>query len=98
MLRSRIGLVEARQERTARVGGVTVSAGSTSVSIPGEMTTGDYAEYWGEGSIHVFDRNGKSLLTAPVRVRPRLKKGENELSVGAGRPENFVLTTITLSQ
>jgi hypothetical protein len=62
------------------------------------MKTGDYAEYWGDGTIRVFDRNGILLSTSPVKPGPQLRTGENELTVKAAGSGNVVLTAITLGK
>jgi hypothetical protein len=35
-----------------------ISAGSAKTAIPGTMQTGDYDEYWGEGPIRIFNKDG----------------------------------------
>jgi hypothetical protein len=60
------------------------------------MNTGDYAEYWGDGTIRVFDRNGVSLSTSAVRSGPQLKTGENQFTLKAAGSGTVVLTAITL--
>ena len=97
-VRCRIVLVEALEERNSTLSDVNISAGSLSITIPTGMKTGDYAEYWGDGTICVFDRNGILLLTSPVEPGPRLRTGENKLSVKAAGSGNVVLTAITLGK
>ena len=77
---------------------VEISAGLVKIAIPGEMDTGDYAEYWGEGPIRVFDRNGVLLRTVPANGAPVLRAGENRLAVKASGPGNVKLTAITLGK
>ena len=91
-------LVEALEERSSVLTDVEISAGSVKVVIPGEMRTGDYAEYWGKGTIPVFDRNGVLLRTVPTNRAPVLRSGENRLVVKASEPGSVKLTAITLGK
>ena len=43
------------------------------------MKTGDYAEYWGEGSIRVFDRNGVLLRTVAANRAPSAEGGRKQV-------------------
>jgi hypothetical protein len=95
-VRSRISLVEALEERNGTLSNVEISADSLSIAIPAEMKTGDYAEYWGDGTIRVFDRNGVTLSTVPVRPGPQLATGANKLTLKAAGSGNVVFTAITL--
>jgi hypothetical protein len=97
-VRCRIGLVEALEERNGVSRDFEISAGLLKISIPGEMKTGDYAEYWGEGPIRIFDRNGVLLRTVPAARAPVLEAGENRLAVKAGESGNLMLTAITLGK
>ena len=97
-VRCRIGLVEALEERSSVLTDVEISAGSVKIVIPGEMRTGDYAEYWGKGTIRVFDRNGVLLRTVPTNRAPVLRSGENRLVVKASEPGSVKLTAITLGE
>jgi hypothetical protein len=62
-IRCRVSSVEALEERNAVLKDVEISAGSAKIAIPGNMKTGDYAEYWGEGPIRISDQNGVLLRT-----------------------------------
>jgi hypothetical protein len=94
----RISFVEALKERSWVSKDLEISAVSAKVAITGEMKTGDYAEYWGEGSIRVFDRNGVLLRTVAANRAPMLRAGENKLTVKASSPGNVKLTAITLGK
>ena len=83
-------------ERNGTLSNVEISADSLSIAIPAEMKTGDYAEYWGDGTIRVFDRNGVTLSTVPVRPGPQLATGANKLTLKAAGSGNVVFTAITL--
>jgi hypothetical protein len=93
-----IGLVEALQERDSTIGNIEISDGSSKIAVPVAIKTGDYAEYWGDGTIHVFDQNGTLLRTVPVQPGPQLREGENRLAVKANRPANIVFTAITVGK
>jgi hypothetical protein len=97
-VRCRIRLVEALEERSSVLKNFEISAGSVKIAIPGEMETGDYAEYWGEGPIRLFDRNGVLLRTVPANRAPALRAGENRLAVKASGPGSVKLTAITLGK
>jgi hypothetical protein len=97
-VRCRIGLVEALEERNSTLRDIEISTGSLSITIPAEMNTGDYAEYWADGAIRVFNRNGILLSTSPVKPGPQLGTGENKLMVKTAGSGNAVLTAITLGK
>jgi hypothetical protein len=97
-VRCRIGLVEALEERNSTLRDIEISTGSLSITIPAEMNTGDYAEYWADGAIRVFNRNGILLSTSPVKPGPQLGTGENKLMVKTAGSGNVVLTAITLGK
>jgi hypothetical protein len=97
-VRCRIGLVEGLEEQNSTLRDVEISTGSLSITISAEMKTRDYAEYWGDGTIRVFDRNGILLSTSAVKSGMQLRAGENKLSVKAAESGTVVLTTITLAK
>ncbi len=97
-VRCRIGMVEALEERNDVSKDFEISVGLRKIRIPGEMKTGDYAEYWGEGLIRIFDRNGVLLRTVPTESAPRLEAGENRLAVKAWASGNVIFTAITLAK
>jgi hypothetical protein len=97
-VRCRIGRVEALEERSGVLKDLEISAASVKVAIPGEMKIGDYAEYWGDGPVRVFDRNGVLLRTVVANRAPMLRVGENKLSVKASSQGNVRLTAITLGK
>jgi hypothetical protein len=94
-LRCRVSVVEALQERESALKQVQLSTGNVTIAIPGEMTTGNYAEYWGDGPIRVFDANGVLLRSVPANQGPQLKAGENRLLLRAAGPGTVKLTAIT---
>jgi len=97
-IRCRIGSVEALEERKTVLKGLEISTESGKIAIPGEMETGDYAEYWGEGTIRIFDRNGVLLRTAPANRAPLIRAGEDRLIVKALGAGTVKLTVITLGK
>jgi hypothetical protein len=97
-LRCHLKLVEALQEGTNTLKDIEISAGAAKIVIPGAMQTGDYAEDWGEGLIHVFNRNGVLLRTVTANSVPLLRGGDNMLTLKAAGPANVKLTVITLGK
>jgi hypothetical protein len=92
----RIGSVEALAERSSVLKDLEISSAAVKISIPGDMETGDYAEYWDPGPVRVFDRNGVLLRTVPATHAPMVRAGGNRLTVTASGPGSVKLTAITL--
>jgi hypothetical protein len=97
----RIVRVEALAESEATVAQPGLAVGEARLTIPFTLKTGDYAEYWGEGKVRLFDANGVARgeaapAFAPGQAPPVLTAGENRLRVvgPAGAPAK--LTVITL--
>jgi len=97
-VRAGVGFVEALQERSGVLSGVEVSEGAASVAIPMDLKTGDYAEYWADGTIRVFDPNGMLLSSGPVKSGPQLAAGPNQLTLKAAGAGEVVFTAITMGQ
>ena len=98
-VRCRISQVEAIAERDVHVTTTAITIGAMSIAIPREMKTGDYAEYWADGAIRIFDRNGVPLGSVPAPRAPQLAKGDNRIAVTAETPgANWKLTVITLGR
>jgi hypothetical protein len=97
-IRCRIAMVEALEERNTVLKELEISAELGKIVIPGEMKTGDYAEYWGEGPIRIFDQNGVLLRIAPENRAPVIRPGEGRLIVKALGPGTVKLTVITLGK
>jgi len=67
------------------------------LAIPADLKTGDYAEFWADGSLKVFDRNGTLLSSVDVQGAPlKLQPGENHLALRAATAAPAKLTCITL--
>jgi hypothetical protein len=97
-VRCRIASVEALEERESALRDIQLSSGSSTIATPVAMKTEDYAEYWADGKIRVFDPNGNLLATSPVSVGPQLKAGDNKLTLKATGAGTVVLTTIALGK
>ena len=95
-IRCYLKFVEALQERPNTLSNIEVSAGASKIMIPGTLQTGDYAEYWGEGPIRIFDKNGFLLRTAPAYQTPTLTSGANNLVIKASGSGTVKMTAITL--
>ncbi len=94
----RISKVTALDERPGSIAGAELSLGGKTLTIPAELKDGDYAEYWADGSLRTFDRNGNSLSTTPLAGGLTLAAGDNKLTLqtqGAASA-NARLTLITL--
>jgi hypothetical protein len=89
-------LVEALQEQATTLSGLQISAGSAKIAIPASMQTGDYAEYWGDGQIRIFNQSGSLLQTVSASGAPPLGVGVNNLSVSAAEPGTVKLTAISM--
>ena len=97
--RCSVALVEALAESDAVLRSPELSVGSARLSVPAELRTGDYAEFWGEGPIRVFDRNGVLLKTlAGAGQAPQLASGENRIALTAAGSSPAKLTLITLGE
>ena len=97
-VRCRIRSVEALDELVSNPKSFEISTGSGTITIPSEIDTGDYAEYWGDGVIRSFDRNGVLLRAVPAGNAPILKAGEDKLAVKASGSANVKLTVISLGK
>jgi len=109
-LRCRVELVEALAESDVPLENPAVVLGGRRLAIPAALHPGDYAEYWGEGPLRIFDRNGVTLDTFLVVGRtdrdvvrePQRDKaasllpGENRLAFESRSPGAAKLTVITL--
>jgi hypothetical protein len=90
----RVRRVEAMAERDEPLKDCRIAG----LSIP-ELRTGDYAEFWGDGPVRVFDRNGvpRGTVNPSARV-PVLPKGESRLALSSNGRTPLKLTVITLGE
>ena len=95
-VRCQVNSIEALAERNRGLKNLEISAGLETISIPGAMKTGDYAEYWGDGTIRIYDKNGFLLRTVPTDHSPVLSEGETRLAVKASGLGSVKLTAITI--
>lgn len=96
--RCRIELIEALEEKDVVVRDIDISDGRIHSSISGQMRTGDYAEYWGDGVIRIFDSNGKELSRKRMPATPDIQTGENQISVSAGKTGMIAFTVIAVGR
>jgi hypothetical protein len=90
---------------------LTLADGASRITLPVTLEPGDYAEYWGDGPLKVFDAHGRLLASAAVPHPIVLEPGANSISVEAsaagtarltsfafGAPMRVSLTPSTASQ
>jgi hypothetical protein len=88
--------VEAMAESEAPLNHPELIVGGKTLAIPADLKTGDYAEFWAEGSLKVFDRNGALLSSIRTEDAPlALQPGENHVILRATTPALAKLTCIT---
>jgi hypothetical protein len=95
-LRCTVQEVESLDEQAIQLSDVEISSGSTAFRIPGVLRTGDYAEYWGEGDVRIYDHNNFLLRTIAAPSGFMLQHGETSLAVHASGTGAVDLTVITL--
>ena len=94
-LTCRVNSVEALKETGSSVANPRLRIGSSELTIPGTLKTGDYAEYRADGAVKFFDRNGMPLaVTGQAKGAPTLRHGENRIVFSADSPASIELTTI----
>lgn len=92
-----ISLVEALMEEDSVLKNPEISVGTEKFTLPVSLKNGDYAEYWGEGPMRVFDQNGVLLSTVKsLTTLPNLPSGESRIRLSGGGAAK--LTTITLGE
>jgi len=94
-VRVRVLLVEALRESDARLCNPVISIGKTTMRLPVELRTDDYAEFSGTGDVRVFDANGKQLTKPlrPVGATSFLRSGTNQIAL---RAEEFCPVNLTV--
>jgi hypothetical protein len=89
--------VEALAENNATLQNPELLINNESLIIPAEFGTNDYAEFWGSGSIRIFDRNGHERMRLPQPDHiPILRNGANAITLKAAGDADIRLTAITL--
>lgn len=95
----RVVSVEALAETPAPLESATIGIGGSDLGIPATIGAGDYAEYWGEGPVRVYDHNGVELLEVnPTGSVPLLPPGASRVAVRSRGGARVRLTAITLGQ
>jgi hypothetical protein len=95
-LRCTVQEVQSLDEQASQLSDVEISSGSAVFRIPGVLHTGDYAEYWGEGDVRIYDHNNFLLRTVATPPGFMLQHGETSLQVQASGTGAVDLTVITL--
>lgn len=88
--------IEVPGEQDARLSDVEISSGPTVLTIPGILRTGDYAEYWADGSIRIYDHSNFLLRTVPTTSGLTLQRGETKFQVHTSGTGALDLTVISL--
>jgi hypothetical protein len=96
-VKCRVSRVEAIEESPAVLRNPRLVAGENVFSIPAELQAGDYAEYWAEGPLRIFDANGveKQVLMPSDAALP-LPGGNASLRLEADSSVPVKLTVVTL--
>lgn len=88
--------VEALAESEAPLNHPELIVDGKTLAIPADLRTGDYAEFWADGSLKVLDRNGALLSSIKTEDAPlALQPGENHVLLRAAAPAPAKLTCIT---
>jgi hypothetical protein len=92
-----VTLVEALAESEVPLKNPELTTGEKTFSIPIELKTGDYAEFWAHGPVRVFDRNGTELSSFDARDPPLiLQAGENRIALRVAGAARAKFTAITV--
>jgi len=87
--------IEALAESEAPLQHPELTIGDRTLVIPADLKTGDYAEFWAEGPLNIFNRNGRLLSSFEIRdALPMLQPGENRVTLRAAAPAPAKLTCI----
>jgi hypothetical protein len=96
-VRCSVTSVEALAESESPLQHPELIVGEQTLTIPADLKTGDYAEFWAAGSLKVFDRNGTLLSSVNIQGTPvTLQPGENHVALRAAAPAPTKLTCITV--
>jgi len=92
-----VATVEALAESEVPLKHPEITLAGKTLAIPLDLKTGDYVEFWADGSLKVFDRNGTLLSSVDIPGDPlTLQPGENHLVLRTAAPAPARLTYITL--
>ena len=92
-----VALAEALAESEAVLKYPEVIVGGKTLTIPTELKTGDYAEFWADGPVRVFDRNGALFFSFNLDGDlPTLEAGVNCIALRTGSTASAMLTLITV--
>jgi hypothetical protein len=91
--------VEALAESESSFKNPRVSIGAAKLSVLHEFHEGEYAEFWADGVIRIFDRNGNlvTTLNSPDTL-PTLQPGKNQVVLDSDGPGTVKFTTISLGE
>jgi hypothetical protein len=93
----RVSSVEALAERGGVVKDLRLRIGDAEMRLPVSLGTGEYVEYWADGKVNVFDRNGRLLDTIQSVESPAMiQRGNNKVVLSADSAASVKLTTILL--
>jgi hypothetical protein len=93
----RVSRVEALKQSNAVLRNPRLVAGKNVFSIPAELQTGDYVEYWAHGPLRIFDANGvEKQVLAPQDAALPLPSGSTFLRLEGDGCVPVRLTVITL--
>jgi hypothetical protein len=99
LVKCSVTLVEALAESEVPLKNPELTVGAKTFSIPVELKTGDYAEFWADGPVRVFDRNGIPLSSFdPEGGPPALQAGENPIVLHAAGAASARFTAITVGE
>jgi hypothetical protein len=95
----RLGSVEALAESDVLLKNPAITIGNTRMILPAELKTGDYAEFWNNGSATIYDRNGVLLSTiTPGGTVPMIQAGVNKIFMRGDGTASTKLTLITVGE
>ncbi len=95
-----VSRVVALGEQDAALEDPEIRLGASAFRIPATLETGQYAEYWGGGKVHLFDADGHSLGTQAISTAAAavLAEGENRFELTSQRPAAARIVIISLGE
>jgi hypothetical protein len=98
-LTCRVARVEALAESDVTVRGANLEIAGLRLLVPVDLRSGDYVEFWGQGPMREYDRNGVLLATVPQSGPvPTLQHGLNTVLVRSDERASVKLTAITVGE